>query len=91
MSGRMQTTYEEQGLRQMRYPKDRIAFLGTQTAVTADQAVMSKWVKGWIGIEQVCKDIAYNNFLDQYFPDGKIPRNMMINELRICGWLVETE
>ena len=68
MSGRMQTTYEEQGLRQMRYPKDRIAFLGTQTAVTADQAVMNKWSRG-----------------------GKIPRNMMINELRICGWLVETE
>ena len=91
MSGRMQTTYEEQGLRQMKYPKDRIAFLGTQTAVTADQAVMNKWSRGWIGIEQVCKDIAYNNFLDQYFPDGKIPRGMMINELRICGWLVETE
>lgn len=74
---------EEQSKRQKKFPADRIAFKATH--YYEDILLMSKYMDKLITLEQLCKGVAKNNFLDKHFPDG-IPEEMMLNELRLCGY-----
>lgn len=91
MSGRLMTVYNHQETRQANFPDNRIAFLNSEAAVVADTVAMKKWANGEIGIDQLCTEVAWNNYLEKLFPHKRIPRKMMINELRVCGWLVDSQ
>lgn len=91
----MGVTYEHmtaQELRQSKFPKDRIAFRSNATAASRDTAAMERWQESkhtiW-DMEKLCKDIAYNNGLKNYWRDGMIPIDMMQNELRLLGYTSE--
>ena len=81
---RYERFYIQQAERQQAFPKDRIAF--RRDALNLDQTDLKAYQDGKIGIETLRKRIAYNNYLDAFFPDGKIPMDMMMNELRIMGY-----
>ena len=78
--------YEIQESRQKKYPPDRIAFY--EKAASEDASAMNDYVKGFISFDALCRIIARNNYLDEYFEDGMIPAPMMKNELRMCGWVL---
>ena len=77
--------YRKQTLRQAKYPVDRIAFLKSWNTAQQDTDSIKKYEAGKESLEWLCSQIARHNYLDQYFIDGKIPEEMMLNELRIIG------
>lgn len=83
---RSPTMYEIQEGRQSKFPPDRIAF--HEKAAPMDANAMSDYVKGLISFDALCRIVAWNNYLDEYFEDGMIPAPMMKNELRMCGWVL---
>ena len=74
----------EQAARQKRFPPDRIAFC--PSTASADQAALADWASGVTTFAYLRAKIAENNYLDEYFPNGMIPEEMMKNELKIMGW-----
>lgn len=79
-----------QEYRQSIFPEDRIAFM--QNKADLDRNCFKKWEKSRRTIHdmvKLCKEIAENNFLDGYFPEGMIPITTMQNELKIIGWPYE--
>lgn len=93
--------YILQGSRQEEFPTDRIAFFrdvlareGEEKAAEdfawsiadKDMECFHDYEVGVIDLDLLCKRVAQNNFLDRYFKKG-IPRDMMLNELRIMGWV----
>ena len=84
---REKSRYEEQAKRQKKFPKDRIAFL--PIGAVQDCISLKYFAKGEISFDRLCSNIAYNNYLEEYFPDGKIPKDMMENELKLMGWWYE--
>lgn len=78
--------YDIQESRQAAFPTDRIAFRQSSTAVMEDVACMSAYADGKITFEMLRGKVAYNNYLDRFFPDGLVPENVMHNELRIMGY-----
>ena len=76
--------YAEQEIRQSKFPKNRIAFM--RSTATEDTVVLGRYANREISFDQLCELIAYNNRLERYFEDGKIPAEMMKNELKEIGW-----
>jgi len=74
----------EQAERQANFPPDRIAFC--PSTASADQAALADWASGVTTFAYLRAKIAENNYLDEYFPNGMIPEEMMKNELKIMGW-----
>lgn len=74
----------EQAARQKRFPPDRIAF--AKQAAQKDAAALADWAAGATTFAWLRAEIAKNNYLDEYFPNGMIPEEMMKNELKIMGW-----
>lgn len=72
--------------RQRRFPPDRIAFYSGPGAVIADNNALARWANGFESFDWLRSAIAYNNYLDHYFPNGMIPEDMMLSELRHIGW-----
>lgn len=72
--------------RQQKFPKDRIAFHPKRAY--EDGIFLDEWDDSKHTIydfEKLCVHIAYNNYLDMYFPNGRIPEGLMLNELKILG------
>lgn len=87
MTGRQHKLYEAQERRQkLVFPPDRIAFC--KSGASQDVTAMQAWVDGQISFERLCKIVAYNNYLEQMWPNG-VPHSIMINELKITGWMPE--
>lgn len=74
----------EQAERQANFPSDRIAF--AKQAAQKDAAALADWASGATTFAWLRAEIAKNNYLDEYFPNGMIPEEMMKNELKIMGW-----
>lgn len=87
---------ERQNERQAKFPKDRIAFIPSAasmdihnirtfiSAVTHEKSTRSTRASAFFNLRaEVCK----SNYLFDYFKDGMIPAEMMLNELRITGWI----
>lgn len=73
--------------RQMKFPDDRIAFY--KNAYNDDINDIEQWVKSkqtMKDMELLCRRIAYNNYLTDFFRDEMIPVHMMLNELKIMGY-----
>lgn len=95
----MEMIYLLQEGRQMEYPSDRIAFF-RDTLAPEDEEVsdavwkiaekdmddMTAYEVGGIDLGELCKRIAKNNFLDRYFKGKGIPKEMMLNEMKMMGW-----
>lgn len=92
--------YILQESRQLEFPSDRIAFFRDVLAredeekaaeefaweiANKDMADIQDYESGVIDLDMLCKRVARNNYLDRYFKKG-IPRDTMLNELRIMGW-----
>lgn len=86
---RMQSIYDKQEARQAKYPPDRIAFLGSQSAVQGDLLDLNRYANGEIGLQELCHRIAWNNYLERYFSDGMIPPNVMLDTMKAIGWRVK--
>ena len=74
---------------QYKFPKDRIAF--RKEAYQEDMKVLKLWKQGKINTEALCVEIAWNNYLNEYFPNGAIPMDMMIKFLEDTGWLPKSK
>lgn len=79
-----ETIRAEQEARQDNFPPDRIAF--TFRAATDDVTAFKAWAEGRITFDLLRAQVARNNFLDKYFPNGMVPEDMMRSELRHTGW-----
>lgn len=76
---------QKQAERQMKFPPDRIAFC--HTAANADQAAFRTWADNpHCSFAWLRRQIAENNYLDEFFPYGMIPSDMMKHELELLGW-----
>ena len=79
-----------QGARQACFPKGRIAFC--KQAVAADQTAMKEWATNpHKSFDWLRRQIAYNNYLDEYYPDGMIPFQAMKDTVRMLGWVRRVE
>ena len=76
--------YVAQAERQMSFPADRIAF--RRDSLDKDIEALKAYQRGAINFDNLCGRIAWNNYLETYFPGGKIPADIMHNELRIMGY-----
>lgn len=76
--------WSHQAWRQAKFPPDRIAFC--QSAASKDQAALQRWAAGDTTFAWLRAEIAKNNYLDKYFPNGMIPEEMMKKELKLMGW-----
>ncbi len=88
-NGRPIRLLKRQRDRQDAFPTDRIAFCAE--AAMHDSTALAKWEDGKhteAAFNHLCVAIAYNNYLEDYF-DGAIPRETMLNELRIMGYPTE--
>ena len=74
----------DQESRQQCFPPDRLAF--HYSAVSKDTMMFKAFERHEITLHMLCMEVAKNNYLDDYFPDG-VPEDMMINELKIIGWI----
>lgn len=82
--------YRIQEERQKKFPPDRIAFMQTGKCADEDARAIEAFSMGECSLAMLCAQIAYNNYLDRYFPNGMIPEELMINELKILGeWIEE--
>ena len=82
--------------RQNEFPSDRIAFFRDVIGDASPEVMVeiaekdlqcfNDYETGAITLDILCMRIAKNNFLDRLFKKG-IPREMMMNELRLLGWI----
>ncbi len=80
------TVRDKQHFRQQyKFPKDRIAF--RKEAYQDDMRVLKLWKQGVMTTEALCVEIAWNNYLNEYFENGAIPMDMMTKFLEDTGWL----
>ncbi len=80
------TNTEAQMKRQPKYPPDRIAFWPGDRVAHLDMVDFKEYKDGRISFDELRVRIAKNNYLNEYFPEGMIPENMMRTELRYTGW-----
>lgn len=87
---RNQQTREDQENRQRHLYNlgifDRLAFLGSESAADADTKAFKLWAKGEMDDNMLCCVVAYDNYLDLFFPYSAVPWEIMDNELKILGW-----
>lgn len=84
--------------RQSEFPSDRIAFFrdvlakddSTKEAVwriaEKDIQCFNDYETGAITMDILCMRVAKNSFLDRYFKGKGIPKEMMLNELKLMGY-----
>lgn len=84
MSIKRDNKCKEQFDRQSTFPPNRIAFC--KTASWGDMYSMIRYADGMLTLDRLCEIVCENNFLETYFKDKRIPADMMLNELRICGY-----
>lgn len=73
-----------QEARQQCFPPDRLAF--HYSAVNKDTTLFKLFESHQITLHMLCVEVARNNYLGDYWPDGAVPEEIMLNELRIIGW-----
>ena len=73
-------TYEMQEIREQSFPKDRIAFYNSQTAVSEDIATFKYYADGEITLQMACERIQKHNYLT------RVTKEQFLNEYRICGY-----
>lgn len=71
----------KQQQRQKLFPKDRVAFV--RSSVYEDIKTFENYNKGFIDLEEGCRQIAKHNYLPEVTP------GQFLNERRICGWDLE--
>lgn len=72
--------YEMQKIREQLFPKDRIAFYNSQTAVREDIATFKYYAEGAITLQMACERIRKHNYLT------RVTTEQFLNEYRICGY-----
>ncbi len=70
----------DQARRAQRFPANRIAFLGTETAAEADKATFKAFQYGNISVSTACKRIAETNLLE------KVTEEQFLNECELLGY-----
>lgn len=75
-----------QEMRQKAFPPDRIAFCQTRRAVDLDMMALKEWAEGGATFDWLRAQVARNNYLDQFFPNGMIPVSMMQKACKDTGW-----
>ncbi len=68
----------KQQQRQKLFPKDRVAFV--RSSVYEDIKTFENYNKGFIDLEEGCRQIAKHNYLTEVTPE------QFLTEHRICGW-----
>lgn len=76
-----------QGARQAKFPKNRIAFNKSEASAKDDRIAFARYYRNEITLSMLCEIVARNNFLDDHWDDHKVPEKMMLNELKELGWI----
>jgi len=77
------TIQDEQLIRLDKFPPDRIPFYNGDMAVAEDKNNIQLFMHKAIKIGTLCRRVEKSNFL----PEFTISPEMMMNELRIIGWV----
>lgn len=77
---------QAQEKRQAGFPANKLAFLKGWGAAGLDRSAMKEWAEGRATFDWLRAQVAKNNLLDKYFPNGMVPAEMMRQACKDTGW-----
>lgn len=82
---RSEKIYAEQHKRKKKFPPDRIPF--RHQATSEDILAFTAYVEHDITLDELCANVAWNNFLEREYENGMIPEDVMMRTLMSIGWV----
>ena len=77
---RLEGRYDEQAVREQKYPSDRICFWSSESKADNDRDTFQRYVADQISEEEACERVARNNYLEMVTPA------QLRNELKLLGY-----